>query len=67
MGGRTAAVTRVTFALFGESTEDRSPEEGYGLHCAWELEMNQDPRAPEERSAAAGMRILATYDPSFRR
>jgi hypothetical protein len=60
-------VGSVTFALFGESTEDRSPEEVYGLHCAWELEMNQDPRAPEERSAAAGMRILATYNPDFRR
>ena len=54
-----------TFALFGESTADKTPDEVYALHCAWELEMNEDPRAPEERTIDAGMRILAEHNPGF--
>ena len=60
-------VGSVTFALFGESTADLSPEQVYGLHCAWELEMNQDPRAPEKRTPESGMRILAAHNPGFLR
>jgi hypothetical protein len=60
-------VGSVTFALFGESTAGRSVEEMYGLHCAWELETDEDPRAPEERTADAGMRILAEYNAGFSR
>jgi hypothetical protein len=60
-------VGSVTFALFGEATAERSVEEVYGLHCAWELEMNEDPRAPEERTAEAGVRILAEYNAGFSR
>lgn len=51
-------VGSVTFALFGEATSEMSPEDLYGLHCAWELQMNKDPRAPEARTAAAGRKIL---------
>lgn len=51
-------VGSVTFALFGEVTAGMSAEDAYGVHCAWELEANGDPRAPEERSAGAGRRIL---------
>jgi hypothetical protein len=58
-------VGSVTFAMFGESSADRTPEEVYGLHCAWELEVNHDPRAPEKRTAEAGMRILAAVNPGF--
>ena len=51
-------VGSVTFSLFGETTPEMSPEDVYGLHCCWELEMNRDPRAPEERSAQAGRKLL---------
>src|SRR5205085_7500326 len=53
-----AMVGSVTFALFSEATADLSPEDVYGLHCCWELECNQDPRAPARRTAAAGRRLL---------
>ncbi|MBN1342869.1 MAG: hypothetical protein JXQ73_09335 [Phycisphaerae bacterium] len=58
-------VGSVTFALFGESTADLSPEDVYGLHCCWELEANRDSRAPEKRSAQEGRRILAERNPGF--
>lgn len=59
-------VGSVTFALFGETTVDKSAEEVYGLHCAWELQNNKDERAPEDRSAWAGMEILARDNAGFR-
>ena len=58
-------VGSVTFALFGEATADKTPEEVYALHCAWELSINQDPRAPAERTIAAGTAILAEANPGF--
>jgi hypothetical protein len=51
-------VGSVTFALFGETTGDLSPEDVYGLHCCWELECNGDTRAPEKRTATAGRQLL---------
>jgi len=51
-------VGSTTFALFGESTADLDPEDVLGLHCCWELQMSGDPRAPEDRTAEAGRRIL---------
>lgn len=48
----------VTFALFGTTAAGMPPEDAYGLHCAWELQTNRDPRAPQERTAEAGRRIL---------
>jgi hypothetical protein len=47
-----------TFSLFDETNPDMSPEDAYALHCCWELEINDDPRAPEERTIAAGRAIL---------
>ena len=47
-----------TFALFGETTADLPPEDIYALHCCWELEVENDSRAPQERSAAAGRELL---------
>jgi hypothetical protein len=58
-------VGSVTFALFGEATADLSPEDVYGLHCAWELECNGDGRAPKKRTAKAGRKILASYNENF--
>jgi hypothetical protein len=47
-----------TFCLFDETNVDMSPEDAYALHCCWELEANEDLRAPEERTIAAGRAIL---------
>lgn len=58
-------VGSVTFALFGEATQDLSPEDVYGLHCCWELEANDDPRAPDERTAKAGRMILSRSNAGF--
>jgi hypothetical protein len=60
-------VGSVTFALFGQSTADHSAEQVYALHCAWELEMNHDPRAPNRRTVEAGMQILRGCNPGFGR
>lgn len=54
-----------TFSLFGEVTEDMAPEEMYALHCAWELELLQDERAPKKRSVRAGLRLLSDYNEGF--
>jgi len=59
-------VGSVTFALFGEDTADLKPEDVYALHCCWELECNNDKRAPEERSIEAGRKILSQYNPEFK-
>ncbi len=49
-------VGSVTFALIGEATADLSPEDIYGLHCCWELEVNNDPRAPRRAAPRRGER-----------
>lgn len=54
-----------TFALFGETTTDLSPEDVYGLHCCFELELNSDRRAPKTRSAAIGRMLLAKHNRGF--
>ncbi|QJX00006.1 hypothetical protein [Frigoriglobus tundricola] len=58
--GRTGLglVGSITFSLGGETTADMSPEDAYGVHCCWELEVNDDPRAPKTRSAKAGRKLL---------
>jgi hypothetical protein len=48
----------ITFALYGEVTWDTPPEDVYALHCCWELEVEQDPRAPAQRSIEAGRELL---------
>ena len=60
-------VGSVTFALSGESTPGLSAEQIYGLHCAWELEMKSDARAPQKRTAEVGIQILRKYNPGFGR
>ncbi len=47
-----------TFSLFDETNPDMAPEDVYALHCCWELEANDDIRAPAERTIAAGRAIL---------
>jgi len=58
-------VGSITFALFGEATIELSPEDIYGLHCCWELQAREDPRAPEERTPAIGRQILAEHNEGF--
>ena len=48
----------ITFALFDETNVNMSPEDAYALHCCWELETNDDPRAPTERTIEAGRSLL---------
>jgi hypothetical protein len=55
-------VGSTTFALFGETTVEMSPDEIYALHCCWELQTKRDPRAPRELSVKAGKRILDKYN-----
>jgi hypothetical protein len=58
-------VGSTTWAMFSEPRVSK-PIEIYAVHCCWELQANDDPRAPSERSVAAGLRILAENNPEFR-
>lgn len=51
-------VGSITFALFGETTPDLSPQDVFALHCCWELEVEHDPRAPQQRNVEAGRQLL---------
>jgi hypothetical protein len=48
----------ITFSLYGEVSFDLAPEDVYALHCCWELEVENDPRAPRERGIDVGREIL---------
>jgi hypothetical protein len=48
----------ITFSLIDEANVDMPPEDIYALHCCWELEANEDPRAPSERSIEAGRALI---------
>jgi hypothetical protein len=52
------------FALF-DASDQLSPADLYGLYCCWELELAGDPRAPKERTAAAGRKLLAEKNKGF--
>jgi hypothetical protein len=58
-------VGSVTFALFGEVTAESPVEDVYALHCCWELETNEDPLAPAQRTITAGREILARFNEPF--
>lgn len=51
-------VGSITFSLIGETSPATPPGEVYSLHCCWELEAENDPRAPKERSVEAGRELL---------
>ncbi len=51
--------------IFGEATADLSPEALYGLQSCWELDVNDDSEAPDERSAEKGIEILLEYGNDF--
>jgi hypothetical protein len=48
----------ITFSLIDEASAEMPPEDIYALHCCWELEANEDPRAPAERSIEAGRAMI---------
>jgi hypothetical protein len=52
-----------TFALFDECTAELDPRDVYALHCCWELQTSEDPRAPKERTVEAGRAILLAANP----
>ena len=54
-----------TFVLFGETHAGMPPEDIYGLHCCYELAWAGNPRAPEDRTAEAGRKLLAAQNPGF--
>jgi len=62
--GGVGMVGTAPFALF-DATDRLPPEDLYGLYCCWELELAGDPRAPRERTAAAGRRLLAEKNKGF--
>ncbi|RUL85260.1 HEAT repeat domain-containing protein [Tautonia sociabilis] len=57
-GKGVGVVGSITFALFGETSPEMPPEDIYALHCCWELQVEDDPRAPASRSVAEGRRLL---------
>ena len=40
----------ITFSLLDETSPDMSADDIYALHCCWELEATEDPRAPDRKS-----------------
>ena len=52
----------MTYALIGMKTDKLSAMEAYGLHCAWELEYEEDERAPEKMDTESGLKILRKYN-----
>jgi len=48
----------ITFSLIDETSPGMPPDDIYALHCCWEMEVNEDPRAPTERSVEAGRALI---------
>jgi len=55
----------MALALTEQATDRLSPEDLYGLYCAWELAYSRSPEAPAEITAQAGRAILARHNPNF--
>lgn len=51
-------VGSVTFSLREGVATEVDADDAYALHCCFELQYNDDPRAPEELSVEAGRRVL---------
>jgi hypothetical protein len=58
-------VGSVTCSLIGETTFQLPPEDVYGLHCCWELELMGDPLAPGIRTAKIGRNLLRRSNAGF--
>lgn len=48
----------ITFSLVDETSPGMPADDVYALHCCWELEANDDPRAPADRSITAGRALI---------
>ena len=64
VGSTPFSLSGVTFSLYGEITSP-TPEDVYGLHCCWELQMKKAPKVPKELSASYGRKMLAKANPQF--
>lgn len=64
VGSTTFALSGVTFSFYGEIAAP-TPEDVYGLHCCWELQMKKAPKVPRELSASYGRKMLAKANPRF--
>lgn len=51
-------VGSMMWSMFDEITPSMKPEEIYGHHCCFELEVNEDPRAPKKRTGKAGWALV---------
>ncbi len=51
-------VGSMTWAFFDLTKPTMKPQDIYGLHCCFELEANEDPRAPKKRSGKAGWALI---------
>lgn len=58
-------VGSITCSLVGETTADLPASDVYALHCCWELQTNEDPRAPRCRSVKAGKNLVDKYNRSM--
>lgn len=53
----------IVFSLFDETNPQMAAEDIYALHCCWEMEAIEDPRAPAERSIEAGRALIDAAQP----
>lgn len=52
-------VGSITWAFFDETRPTMKPEDIYGIHCCWELQANEDPRAPKKVHGKTGWKLIA--------
>lgn len=57
-GEGVGMVGSITWAFFDDVKPSMKPEQIYGHHCCFELEANDDPRAPKKRSGKAGWAMI---------
>lgn len=51
-------VGSITYSLPRETNPGMAPEDVYALHCCWEMQVDEHPRAPSVRNVAEGRRLL---------
>jgi hypothetical protein len=63
--GGVGMVGSVTCSLIGETSSDLAASDVYALHCCWEMQNNNDRRAPRCRSVKAGRTLVDRYNRSM--
>ncbi len=51
-------VGSTTWAMFEITKPTMKPEEIYGIHCCWELQAEEDPRAPKKILGKTGWEMI---------